>query len=276
LKETENRWRAEKKTFTNFNECFEFYFNISFEPLKEKFSFRDNFIQNGTYRKLFSEERKIARGSFGTVFKAKLKQNKSVYVVKRMNSKEENVQDIIKEFEIFSVIKKLDNKFVVRVIDAWLENNYIDGNNRLSMFISMEFCEMSLEDVISEISKDTHLIFKKSDALTPVGYFFASRIFSEILEAVNYLHNQNPPIIHRDLKPANILLSRKIAGSHVRIADFGAMVIHRHNDESHTSDKGSPGYTAPEVVKGKIYDMKADVYSLGIVLEELFSLDIDR
>jgi hypothetical protein len=198
LKETEYRWRAEKTIFTTFNECFEFYFNITFEPLKEKFSFRDNFIQNGTYREQFSEQGEIARGSFGTVFKVKFKKNKSVCVVKRMNFKEENVKDIIKEFEIFSVIKKLDNRFVVRVINAWLENNYIDGNNRLSMFISMEFCEMSLEDVINEISKDTHYIFKKSDALTPVGYFFFNRIFSEILEAVNYLHNQNPPIKHRN------------------------------------------------------------------------------
>ncbi len=276
LRENGSRWKSELTSFTNFNQCFEFSFNISYEPLKEKFSHIDNFVQNGTYQNLFSELEEIVKDSFGTVFKVKSKRNNCIYAVKRMISQEDNEEVIIKEFEIFSLVKKLDNKYVVRFIDAWLEDYYPngDGKNRLSMFISMEYCETNLKDLISEINKNVN--FKKRNALTPVGYFLSSQIFKEILQAVNYLHSQNPPIIHRDLKPANILFDKEINGSHVRIADFGAMVIHKYDDELHTSDKGSPKYTAPEVVTGRKYHIKADVYSLGIVLEELFSLDIDR
>jgi serine/threonine protein kinase len=87
-------------------------------------------------------------------------------------------------------------------------------------------------------------------------------------------NSQNPPIIHSDLIPANTLFDIEINESHVRVADFGAMAILRYDDELHTIDKETPKYTAPEVVKGQKNDMKADVYSLGIVLKELFSLDI--
>ncbi len=60
---------------------------------------------------------------------------------------------------------------------------------------------------------------------------------------MNYLHSQNPPIIHRDLKHANTLFDIEINGSRVRIADFGAMAIHRNDDKLRTIDKGTQKYT---------------------------------
>jgi hypothetical protein len=53
----------------------------------------------------------------------------------------------------------------------------------------MELCDKTLDDVIKEFDKESHL--KTNGTLTTVGYYIASQIFIEILEGVNYLHKQN-------------------------------------------------------------------------------------
>jgi serine/threonine protein kinase len=74
------------------------------------------------------------------------------------------------------------------------------------------------------------------------------------------------------LKPANILITDGINGRFVKLADFGLSVIHEFNDESHTQLLGTLKYMAPEVITSRKYDTKADIYSIGRIVEELFFL----
>jgi serine/threonine protein kinase len=60
----------------------------------------------------------------------------------------------------------------------------------------------------------------------------------------------------------------------VKIADIGLAVIHDYSDQSHTRDKGSPKYTAPEVLQSRKHDTKADVYSLAVIFQKLFDLQL--
>jgi serine/threonine protein kinase len=60
----------------------------------------------------------------------------------------------------------------------------------------------------------------------------------------------------------------------VKIADFGLMAIHDFPEKSHTLDKGSTKYMAPEVINNKKYETKADIYSLGVIFQNLFDLGI--
>jgi serine/threonine protein kinase len=137
----------------------------------------------------------------------------------------------------------------------------------------MELCFATLEQIIDEIEKDSY--FTKDEKLTPVGYYIASSLFVEILKGVQYLHENN--IIHRDLKPLNILLKRNIRyESFIKIADFGLLVLHKFSEQSHSIDKGTPKYMAPEVINSEKYDFKAGVYSLGVILEKLINLDVMR
>jgi serine/threonine protein kinase len=110
--------------------------------------------------------------------------------------------------------------------------------------------------------------------MTPLGYYISSQLFEEILESVDYLHKQK--IIHRDLKPNNILITDGTNGRFVKIADFGLATFHLFDGQSHTKYKGTIRYAAPEVMSSRKYDTKADIYSLGVILQELFNIDINE
>jgi serine/threonine protein kinase len=66
------------------------------------------------------------------------------------------------------------------------------------------------------------------------------------------------------------LITNGINGRFVKLADFGISVNHEFNDQSHTQDKGTLNYMAPEEEKSRKYDMKADIFSLGKIVEKLF------
>ncbi|XP_058078660.1 serine/threonine-protein kinase STY13-like [Magnolia sinica] len=90
----------------------------------------------------------------------------------------------------------------------------------------------------------------------------------EIAKAMQYLHGQMPKVLHRDLKPSNIFLDDAM---HVRVADFGHARFLREGEKAHTGETGTFVYMAPEVIRVEPYDEKCDVYSFGIILNELIT-----
>ncbi|GMF25631.1 unnamed protein product [Phytophthora fragariaefolia] len=88
----------------------------------------------------------------------------------------------------------------------------------------------------------------------------ARRIIRQVVDGLAYLHRRC--VLHRDIKPENIL----IHGSIVKIADFG---LAKELAQPTTMLKRSCGtleYAAPELLCGRPYGLKSDVFSLGIVL----------
>ena len=78
-------------------------------------------------------------------------------------------------------------------------------------------------------------------------------------------------IVHRDLKPANVLIDND---GLLKIVDFGVAAAQRQGDTQLTKTGyviGSPKYMAPEQILGKKVDERADIYSLGVILYEMFT-----
>ena len=89
------------------------------------------------------------------------------------------------------------------------------------------------------------------------------RVMQDITDAVSYLHTKG--IVHRDLKPTNIIVTSN--GSHVKLIDFGLA-----DTDSHTILKqpaGTPTYMSPEQMQTALADGRNDIYSLGIIMQQM-------
>jgi hypothetical protein len=261
--------------FESFDEILKYNQIYNNKIIGRLIEFEDSFVQNGYYNKRFEEIKELGFGSFGTVFKAKDRDINNFYAFKKIRFNIENKSDIIREYLNYQIITRdySENEYLVKHFNAWFEECVNPNGSEICLYIRMELCDKTLEDVINELTVDS--ILKTTESLTTIGYYIASQIFIQILEGVNYLHKQNPPLIHRDLKPANILLKKSYSkGICVKIADFGLIAIHDFPEKSHTLDKGSNKFMAPEIINSTKYNTKADVYSLGIIFEDLFALKL--
>ena len=92
-------------------------------------------------------------------------------------------------------------------------------------------------------------------------------ILSDICKGVQAYHYKN--IVHKNLKPSNILC---VTG-HMKICDMGiADISTEHTKKEISTHKSIMEYTAPEVLMGKKFRFKADIWSLGCILYELCAL----
>lgn len=89
----------------------------------------------------------------------------------------------------------------------------------------------------------------------------------QLLLTADFMHRQN--IIHRDLKPENVLLNDKHT-LQIQITDFGFACAADDLDNKKLKC-GSPGYMAPEVLRGQPFDVRADIFSLGCIFYYLIT-----
>lgn len=89
-----------------------------------------------------------------------------------------------------------------------------------------------------------------------------------VVEAVGYLHQQQPPVVHRDIKPANIIVSME--KGEVKLVDFGLAKKYVEEKTTNVFRYGTPGYAAAEqYVQGT--NPRTDIYALAATLYTLLS-----
>ncbi|NXN22102.1 E2AK1 kinase, partial [Nycticryphes semicollaris] len=151
---------------------------------------------------------------------------------------------------------------------------------RLMLHIQMQLCEISLWDWIVDRNKRCNeRTEENSSPYRLVDVCWTMKIFQELLEGVCYIHSMG--VMHRDIKPRNIFLYG--SDHHVKIGDFGLACKdllwddadqwfkrERKNGLAHTTGVGTCLYASPEQLQGSDYDFKSDMYSMGVILLELF------
>ena len=89
------------------------------------------------------------------------------------------------------------------------------------------------------------------------------RLLGQLADAVSYLHLHD--IVHRDLKPQNILVTRN--GNNIKLIDFGLADSDQYAVLKQPS--GTPVYMAPEQAEGEKPDVRNDIYSIGVIMQQL-------
>jgi hypothetical protein len=185
-------------------------------------------------------------GSMGNVYKARDRETGETVALKLLKpeiASDQAMMDRFKNELLFA--RKITHKNVCRVY----EFNRVAG----IAYTSMEFVEG--ESLRSVLNRFGGLPQRKATDL-------ALQICSGLQEA----HAQG--IVHRDLKPENVMIDGQ---GNVKIMDFGIARSMEAGTRLTGSMVGTPAYMAPEQVAGKPVDYRTDIYSLGLMLYEMFT-----
>ena len=115
-----------------------------------------------------------------------------------------------------------------------------------------------LKKYIKEQEKQEHLIEEK----------IIKDIIIQICLGLKEIHKNK--LIHRDLTPDNIFMDNN---KKIKIGDFGVSKILTTKQNYTKSQVGKFQYFAPEIIKGENYNNKVDIYALGCIIYELFTLN---
>lgn len=186
-------------------------------------------------------ERIIGRGQFGEVYKGYNKNDNADVAVKAVNrSKLKGKYYELLENEI-KVLRSCENPNIIRLYDIKKTTNNI--------YLMLEFCNEG--DLMQYLKLKKKLVEEE-----------AVEIFVQIINAFRTLVRNK--IMHRDFKLANILKHNGV----IKIADFGFSKI-LGDEVMATTMLGSPLNMAPEILAGKDYNSKADIWSIGTCFYEL-------
>lgn len=192
----------------------------------------------------------IGRGGFGTVNKMVHRKSNTIMAVKRIRSTvdEREQKQLLMDLEV--VMRSNDCPCIVQFYGAIFKEG--------DCWICMELMDTSLD-------KFYKFIYERMHERLPENML--GKITVATLTALNYL-KEKLKIIHRDVKPSNILLDKR---GNIKLCDFGisGQLV---DSIAKTRDAGCRPYMAPERIdpaRARGYDVRSDVWSLGITLMEL-------
>lgn len=193
--------------------------------------------------------RKVGEGGFGVVFEARDTRDGGRYAAKFLRPERVLSGDFAERFRREGVRwKEVSHPGLVKIHGL--------GRKSGCYFILSEYIDgVDLGGVI--------------ESEGPLAADEALRITRSAAEALQVVHDNR--IVHRDLKPENVMLTTEDRA--VKILDFG-MAKYLDTESLRTQPGimlGTPGYMAPEYLKGLDFDGRADIFALGAILYEMLT-----
>ncbi|CAD2106671.1 mitogen-activated protein kinase 1, putative [Plasmodium vinckei] len=194
--------------------------------------------------------KKIGKGAYGIVFKARCRKSKKIVAVKKIFGAFQNSTDAQRTFREIMFLHQLNgHDNIIKLLDVMRAKNDQD------IYLVFEYMETDLHEVIrADILEEIHKKY----------------IIYQLLRALKYMHSGL--LLHRDIKPSNILLNSEC---HLKICDFGlARSISTEVNENKipvlTDYVATRWYRAPDILLGSTnYTEGVDMWSLGCIMAEL-------
>ena len=194
----------------------------------------------------------IGDGTYGQVYEGLNIETNQKVAIKKLKNKMSSWEECILQNEI-RFLRKLDNENIIKLIEVIRE-----ANSDVSYIF--ELCDCNLFEFIEKYRKQKMFISEAK----------IRNIVYQITCGIKYLHSFD--IMHRDLKPENILMI--LNNNLVKLADFGtAKEVPKYKDNSLTDYVCTRWYRAPEcTLKSTNYDEKIDIWAIGCIMAELYTL----
>jgi len=212
----------------------------------------------------FAESNLIGRGSYGSVYRGKLKKSKMEVAVKVFDLEMGGAEkSFMKECE---VLRSIQHRNLLPIVTAC---STVDNTGSVFKALVYEF--------MANGNLDKWLHHRNSIDKKPLSLTQRLSIAVNIADALDYIHHDSgKPTIHCDLKPSNILLDDDMTAL---LADFGIASFYQHPSSTPASStassvgmKGTIGYIAPEYAGGGRHAATSDdVYGFGIILLEMMT-----
>jgi len=198
-------------------------------------------MKTKTFAQTYNVGRELGSGAFSTVLLAThvdTSLETAVKVVSKTKLSDDDYASLMTEIHILSA---LDHPHIIKLYETFDEGS--------EFYIVTELVEGG--ELFDRIVKKAHYNEKE-----------ARDLIKSLLETLKYMHGSG--IVHRDLKPENLLLTSDADDAEVKIADFGFAKKVRDLLPKETAC-GTPGYVAPEILRGDRYNCEVDIWSLGVI-----------
>ena len=201
----------------------------------------------------FERISKIGKGSYGVVYKAKI--DDQLYAVKRnLTDDTTNFVGCLRELDL---LLRLNHPNIV-ILQKILYDKEFPANDHSEQDVKDDYIHFAFEICKYDLHKLIYYYKTPSDV--------NKKLMIDILLGIEYVHSRG--IIHRDMKPSNVLICEEEGIPQAKLCDFNLskpFIVQGINSPKIITSC----YRPPEIIEGKIYDTKVDIWSIGCIFYEM-------